>query len=119
MKTNGAYTAFKAVACLVAVSVLCPSYASAQADSLDDVLKGLKAPASPERPWQPPDMTGFAGVIKTRAEPEADPQRDYDLAGLLTLPKAPTPKRKLPGNRPSRRRRQSGSLRVNIFRSSR
>src|SRR6267378_1903984 len=95
MKTNGAYAAFKAVAWLMAICVVCASYTYAQSDSSSDVLKGLKAPSSPERPWQPPDLTGFAGVIKARVEPEADPQKDYDLAELIDLAERANPETKV------------------------
>jgi len=95
MKTDGTYAAFQAVALLVAISVLCASHASAQSDSSSDVLKGLKAPASSERPWEPPDMTGFAGVIKARVEPAADLQKDYDLAELIDLAERANPETKI------------------------
>ena len=95
MKTDGAYAAFKAVAGLMAICVVCASHASAQSDSSSDVLKGLKAPSSPERPWLPPDMTGFAGVIKAKGEPEADPQKDYDLAELIDLAERANPETKV------------------------
>src|SRR5712675_1594719 len=95
MKTNGAYAAFKAVGWLMAFSVLCASHASAQSDSSSDVLKGLKAPGSPERPWQQPDMTGFAGVIKAKGELEADPQKNYDLAELIDLAERANPETKV------------------------
>jgi outer membrane protein TolC len=55
------------------------------ADASADVLHGLKAPASAESPWQPPDMAGFAGVLKVKAEPEADAQKNYELAELIDL----------------------------------
>src|SRR6267154_6784688 len=95
MKTDGASAAFKPVAWLVAISVSYAAHTSAQSASSSDVLKGLKAPASSERPWQPPDLTGFAGVIKARVEPEADPQKDYDLAELIDLAERANPETKV------------------------
>ena len=95
MKTNGAHAAFKAVAWLMAICAVCASHTSAQSDSSSDVLKGLKAPRSPESPWQPPDLTGFAGVIKAKGEPEADPQKNYDLAELIDLAERANPETKV------------------------
>jgi len=95
MKIDGAYAAFKAVAWFVVISFLSPSHASAQSDSSDDVLKGLKAPASAERPWQQPDMAGFAETLNARGEPEADPQIVYDLAGLIDLAESANPETKV------------------------
>src|SRR5208283_1655712 len=95
MKTDGAYAAFKLVAGLVVISVSCASHASAQSDPSSDVLKGLKAPVSSERPWQQPDMTEFSKAIKTRAEPEADPQKDYNLAELIDLAERANPETKV------------------------
>ena len=70
---------------LVAMSLLGANGTAAAADSSSDVLHGLKAPASAESPWQPPDMTGFASVLKVKAEPEADAQKNYELAELIDL----------------------------------
>ncbi len=40
-------------------------------------------------------MTGFAEVIKAREEPEADPQKDYDLAELIDLAERANPETKV------------------------
>ena len=40
-------------------------------------------------------MTGFAGVIKARGEPEADPQKEYDLAELIDLAERANPETKV------------------------
>jgi len=40
-------------------------------------------------------MTGFAGVIKVRGEPEADPQKEYDLAELIDLAERANPETKV------------------------
>ncbi|HTQ50527.1 MAG TPA: TolC family protein [Candidatus Acidoferrales bacterium] len=58
------------------------------------MLKGLMAPGSSERPWRPPDMMGFAEVIKARVQPEADPQKNYDLADLIDLAERANPETK-------------------------
>lgn len=70
---------------LVAMSFLAANGTTASADASSDVLHGLKAPASAESPWQPPDMAAFAGVLKVKAEPEADAQKNYELAELIDL----------------------------------
>ena len=69
---------------LVAMSFLGANGMAAD-DSSSEVLRDLKAPASAESPWQPPDMTGFASALKVKAEPEVDPQKNYELAELIDL----------------------------------
>jgi outer membrane protein TolC len=64
-------------------------------DQSPDALKNLKAPVSAERPWQPPDLAGFASVIKAKAQPEADAQKDYELAELIDLAELANPKTKV------------------------
>ena len=59
-----------------------------------DVLKNLKAPVSAESPWQPPDMAGFASVLKIKADQEVDAQREYELAELIDLAERANPKTK-------------------------
>jgi outer membrane protein TolC len=60
-----------------------------------DALKGLKAPVSSESPWQPPDLAGYASVIKANAEPEADAERDYELWELIDLAERANPETKI------------------------
>lgn len=64
-------------------------------DHSSDVLRGLKAPVSAESPWQPPDLREFAGVLKIKAEPEADAQKDYELAELIDLAERTNPETKV------------------------
>jgi outer membrane protein TolC len=59
-----------------------------------DVLNGLKAPVSAERPWQPPDLAGFASVLKVKAQSEADAQKNYELPELIDLAERANPKTK-------------------------
>src|SRR5271157_5545563 len=63
-------------------------------DQSTDALKNLKAPVSAERPWQPPDLAGFASVLKTKAQPEADAQKNYELPELIDLAERANPKTK-------------------------
>jgi len=60
------------------------SFAAPAADD-GSALKGLEAPASSERPWATPDLQNYANVLATQKEPEADAQKDYDLAELIDL----------------------------------
>jgi outer membrane protein len=89
MKTDGAYAGSIAAALVIGMNVFYTSSLSA------DELKGLKAPASPERPWQPPDLEKFASVLEAKAEPEADPQKDYDLTELIDLAERANPETKV------------------------
>lgn len=95
MKNNGANAVSIAIALIIGMSACCVTAASPPADGSSNVLKGLKAPPSAERPWAQPDMTGFAGVIKAKGEPEADPQKNYDLAGLIDLAESANPETKV------------------------
>ena len=70
---------------LVAMSYLGANGTAAAADASSEVLRDLKAPASAESPWQPPDMAGFASALKVKAEPEADAQKNYEVAELIDL----------------------------------
>ena len=86
MKTGGAYAASIAAALVVGMNVFCASSSPA------DELKGLKAPVSPDTPWQPPDLKGFASVLKAKTEPEADAKKNYELAELIDLAEHDNPK---------------------------
>jgi len=86
MKNDCANTAFVAVVLLIGMSAFCASGS--------DALKGLKAPASPESPWQPPDLEGYTSVLKAKSEPEADAQKDYELAELIDLAERANPETK-------------------------
>jgi outer membrane protein len=85
MKTDGAYLASVAVALVMGMNVFCASSLPA------DELNGLKAPTSPESPWQPPDLKDFASVLKAKAEPEADAQKEYELTELIDLAERANP----------------------------
>ena len=67
---------------------------AAASDSSSDVPKGLKAPASPERPWQPPDLAGYSSALKDKTQPAADPQKNYELAELIDLAESSNPQTK-------------------------
>ena len=86
MKTDRANAASIAVALLIGMCAFGASGA--------DALKGLKAPGSPESPWQPPDLSEFTSVLKAKAEPEADAQKDYELAELIDLAESANPETK-------------------------
>jgi outer membrane protein TolC len=86
MKISTRTTFFSmAVFWLIGTGLWSANGTAAASDSSSDVLHGLKAPASAESPWQTPDMTGFASVLKVKAEPEADAQKNYELAELIDL----------------------------------
>jgi outer membrane protein TolC len=59
-----------------------------------EVLNGLKAPDSSERPWLPPDLGGFAQPLQARDEPQAEAQKDYGLADLIDLAERVNPETK-------------------------
>ena len=67
---------------------------AAPSDESSDVLKRLKAPVSAESPWQPPDLAEFASVLKVKAQPEVDAQKNYELAELIDLAERTNPKTK-------------------------
>jgi outer membrane protein len=89
MKTDGAYAISIAAALVIGMNFFGASSLPA------DELKGLKAPASPESPWQPPDLEKLTSVLKAKAEPEADPQKDYDLSELIDLAERANPETKV------------------------
>ena len=60
-----------------------------------EVLHNLEAPAAPEHPWSPPDLGGFASVLKLKAEPAADTQLEYDLPALIDLAESSNPETKV------------------------
>ena len=91
MKIEGLYAGFAVVFLVFALNAIF-TYGWAEPT---DVLEGLHAPASSERPWQQPDMTRFSEVLNTRAEPEADPHTEYDLAGLINLAEIANPETKV------------------------
>jgi len=83
-----------------------------------DVLKGLKAPVSPDSPWQPPDLREFAGVLRLKREPEADAQKDYELAELIDLAERTILRRKFAWERAKQAASGSDSRRASIFQFS-
>jgi outer membrane protein TolC len=60
-----------------------------------DALKGLKAPPSSESQWRSPDLRGFAHELTAQKEPEADAQKDYELAELIDLAERINPETKV------------------------
>jgi outer membrane protein len=85
MKTEGAYAASIAAALVIGMNVFCAPSLSA------DELKGLKAPASPESPWQPPDLENLTSVLKAKTEPGAEAQKEYELTELIDLAERSNP----------------------------
>ena len=59
------------------------------------VLNGLKAPSSSESPWRPPDLRNFARELTAQKTPEADAQKDYELAELIDLAERINPETKV------------------------
>jgi outer membrane protein TolC len=80
---------------LVAMSFSGANGAAAAADVSSEALRDLKAPASAESPWQPPDLAEFASVLDVKAEPAADSQKNYELAELIDLAERVHPETKV------------------------
>src|SRR6267154_2632379 len=59
------------------------------------VLNGLKAPSSSESLWRPPDLRNFARELTAQKAPEADAQKDYELAELIDLAERINPETKV------------------------
>jgi len=85
MNTKGAHIAGIAVAGFIGLGAWNAPGADLSSASPADALKNLKAPALSESPWAPPDLAGYASVLKGQAEPAADTGKDYELAGLIDL----------------------------------
>ena len=84
------------IACMAAaLAAEANAYGAAGPSTLSDVPKNLKAPVSAESPWQPPDLAGLASVIKAKGRPEADAQKDYELAELIDLAESANPETKV------------------------
>lgn len=64
-------------------------------DDSSEALKGLKAPVSSESLWQTPNLHDFAGALTAKREPEADAQKDYELAELIDLAERINPETKV------------------------
>src|SRR5271165_6938448 len=95
MKTHGADDIFIFVAFAIAMNAWGVPGAATASDNSSTVLKGLKAPGSPENQWQPPDLGEFASVLKAKPEPETDAQKDYELAELIDLAERTNPETKV------------------------
>jgi len=85
MKTGGSCSVLIVALLLIGLNASGADGPAVASDYSSGVLKGIKAPASAESLWQPPDMAGFASVLKVKAEPEADSQKNYELAELIDL----------------------------------
>src|SRR5882724_6120517 len=69
--------------------------AGTQFENSSTVLNGLKAPSSSESPWRPPDLRNFARELTAQKTPEADAQKDYELAELIDLAERINPETKV------------------------
>jgi len=58
-------------------------------------VKGLKAPATPSAPWQPPDLQAFSEPLREKLPSEIDPQKEYELAELIDLAERANPETKI------------------------
>jgi outer membrane protein TolC len=85
MKTGGSRPVFVAALLVIGLNPWGPHGPAAAAASASEEPKGLKAPVSSERPWEPPDLAGFAAVLKATAEREVDSNKAYELAELVDL----------------------------------
>lgn len=59
------------------------------------VVKGLRAPARPDRPWVAPDLRGFSEPLREEHPLEIDPQKEYELPELIDLAERTNPQTKV------------------------
>lgn len=91
MRTGGTHTVSIAALLILGMNGWVPTASSAATDA----IKGLKAPASSESPWQPPDMQEFADVLRFKRESEIEAGKDYDLSELVDLAERINPETKV------------------------
>jgi outer membrane protein len=95
MKTGGACIVLIAASLVIGKSARGADGTETPSDHSPDPLKGLKAPVSPESPWRPPDLREFGDVLRLKREPEADAQKEYELAELIDLAERTNPETKV------------------------
>jgi outer membrane protein TolC len=59
------------------------------------VVKDLKAPASSDTFWRPPDLRAFSEPLRAELPSEIDPQKDYELVELIDLAERANPETKV------------------------
>ena len=94
MKTSGVHTVC-VTALLVVAMAGCATGPGVSLDLSSDVLTELKAPSSSESPWRHPDLRSFARELTAQKTPEADAQKDYELAELIDLAERINPETKV------------------------
>jgi outer membrane protein TolC/predicted PurR-regulated permease PerM len=67
----------------------------AQGQQASSVVKGLKAPASPDTLWPTPDLRTFAEPLREQLPSEVDPRKEYELAELIDLAERANPETKV------------------------
>ena len=63
------------------------------------LLKGLKAPSTPESPWPTPDFRAFAEPLRAERPSEIEPNKDYELAELVDIAERANPETKVAWDR--------------------
>ena len=66
-----------------------------QRQQASSVVKGLRAPTTPDAPWPTPDLRAFSAPLRSERPPEMDPQKDYELAELIDLAERANPQTKV------------------------
>src|SRR6202451_860720 len=78
----------------IAMNTWGASGTAASSDRSSGVLNGLKAPVSSEMPWQSPDMSAFASMLKGSEPSLIDEQKEYDLTELIDIAERANPETK-------------------------
>ena len=94
MRTGGVHTVGVAALLVVGLIVADAARAGVALNDSSDVPKGLKAPPTSESLWRAPDLKGIANAITAEKEPEADAQKEYELAELIDLAERINPETK-------------------------
>src|SRR6266566_2034763 len=94
-RTSRAHVCLAVVATVLAGSAVFGGDRAPPFEGFSDVLKGLKAPPSSESQWRSPDLRDFAHELTAQKEPEADAQKDYELAELIDLAERINPETKV------------------------
>src|SRR3984957_10605908 len=95
MKAGASYIIASIVTALgIAMNTCGASGTAASSDQSSSVLNGLKAPVSSEMPWQSPDMSVFARVLKGNEPLVIDEQKEYDLTELIDIAERANPETK-------------------------
>src|SRR5215471_7830476 len=59
------------------------------------VVKGLRAPDRPDRPWPAPDLGAFSEPLREGRPSDIDPEKEYELVQLIDLAERVNPETKV------------------------